>query len=114
MLGTDHAAIYAPFARRNGITHKVVYARPGLRAHEAAFYIQNVNIYRSRLKGWMVHFHGVATTYLVNYLGWRRMLERNIKRIQPEFFCRRRWPPHATVNGYIANKASPVYRFYMS
>ncbi|MDP3845136.1 MAG: IS1595 family transposase, partial [Pseudomonas sp.] len=27
----------------------------------------------------------VATKYLVNYLGWRRMLERYAKRIQPEF-----------------------------
>ncbi|MFB2843999.1 IS1595 family transposase, partial [Aeromonas jandaei] len=25
---------------------------------------------------WMVRFHGVATHYLKNYLGWRRMLER--------------------------------------
>ena len=33
----------------------------------------------------MVRFHGVATKYLVNYLGWRRMLERYAKRIQPEF-----------------------------
>ncbi|HHQ4624057.1 TPA: IS1595 family transposase, partial [Aeromonas veronii] len=29
-----------------------------------------------RLKEWMERFHGVATHYLKNYLGWRRMLER--------------------------------------
>ena len=91
MRCTDDTAIEAALARRNGITQRVVYARPGLRAHEAAFYIQNVNIYRSRLKGWRVHFHGAATTYLVNYPGWRRMLERYTKRIQPEFAYRRRW-----------------------
>ena len=86
VLCTDGAAVYAAFARRTGITHKVVYARPGLRVQEAAFHIQNVNAYHSRLKSWMVRFHGVATKYLVNYLGWRRMLERYTKRIQPEFF----------------------------
>ncbi|MDP2747139.1 MAG: IS1595 family transposase, partial [Pseudomonas sp.] len=32
---------------------------------------------------WMTRFHGVATRYLPNYLGWRRMLERYQQRIQP-------------------------------
>jgi hypothetical protein len=40
------------------------------------FHIQNVNAYHSRLKGWMERFHGVATRYLPNHLGWRRFLER--------------------------------------
>lgn len=83
VLCTDGAAVYAAFARRSGITHKVVHARPGLRVQEAAFHIQNVNAYHSRLKAWMVRFHGVATKYLVNYLGWRRMLERYQQAIQP-------------------------------
>lgn len=85
VLCTDGAAVYAAFARRTGMTHKVVHAKPGLRVQEAAFHIQNVNAYHSRLKSWMVRFHGVATKYLVNYLGWRRMLERYTKRIQPEY-----------------------------
>jgi hypothetical protein len=37
---------------------------------------QLVNAYHGRLKGWMARFHGVATKYLPNYLGWRRFLER--------------------------------------
>lgn len=61
----------------------MVHARFGLRVQEAAFHIQNVNAYHSRLKQWMVRFHGVATKYLVNYLGWRRMLERYQQAIQP-------------------------------
>ena len=40
------------------------------------YHIQNVNAYDSRLKLWMKRFHGVATQYLENYLGWRRWLER--------------------------------------
>lgn len=83
VLCTYGAVAYAAFARHTGITHKVVYARPALRAQEAAFHIQNINAHHSRLKSWMVHFHSVTTKYLVNYLGWRRMLERYTKHIQP-------------------------------
>ena len=32
----------------------------------------------------MARFHGVATRYLPNYLGWRRMLERYSAAITPE------------------------------
>ncbi|MDP3709450.1 MAG: IS1595 family transposase [Polaromonas sp.] len=83
VLCTDGAAVYAAFAGASGITHYVVHARPGQRVREGAFHIQNVNAYHSRLKGWMARFHGVATKYLVNYLGWRRMLERYQPSIQP-------------------------------
>lgn len=41
-----------------------------------AYHIQHVNGFHYRLKEWMVRFHGVATHYLKNYLGWRRMLAR--------------------------------------
>lgn len=85
VLCSDGAAVYAAFARSSGITHKVVHARSGARIQEAAFHIQNVNAYHSRLKGWMVRFHGVATKYLANYLGWRRMLERYRQTIQPSY-----------------------------
>ncbi len=34
-----------------------------------------MNAYDSRLKSWMIPFHGVATKYLTNYLGWRRALD---------------------------------------
>jgi hypothetical protein len=37
---------------------------------------QNVNACDSRLKDWMLCFHGVATKYFENDLGWRRWLER--------------------------------------
>ncbi|RUM73192.1 MAG: hypothetical protein DSZ09_00190, partial [Sulfurovum sp.] len=29
----------------------------------------------SRLKRWMVRFHGVSTKYLNSYLGWRRIID---------------------------------------
>ncbi|MDP3331599.1 MAG: IS1595 family transposase, partial [Methylococcaceae bacterium] len=40
------------------------------------YHVQNVNAYDSRLKTWMQRFHGVATHYLSNYLGWRRLVDR--------------------------------------
>lgn len=76
VLCTDSAGVYAAFARRYGITHRTINVRHGRRVVEGAFHIQNVNAYDSRLKEWMRRFHGVATKYLPNYLGWRRMLER--------------------------------------
>ena len=80
-LCTDGAAVYKFFARTTGIAHQAVSAQ-GPRTR-GAFHIQNVNAYDSRLKSWMIRFHGVATKYLKNYLGWRRMLERH-RTITPE------------------------------
>jgi len=42
-----------------------------------------VNAYDSRLKSWMIRFHGVATKYLTHYLGWRRLLERYKAQLNP-------------------------------
>jgi transposase-like protein len=74
ILCTDGAAVYRAFAKKTGIEHEIIYSKgPRVRG---VFHIQNVNAYDSRLKIWMYRFHGVATKYLGNYLGWRRMLER--------------------------------------
>ncbi|WP_046158762.1 IS1595 family transposase [Chromobacterium vaccinii] len=83
VLCTDGAAVYAAFARQAGISHQVVHAKRGSRVRGGAFHIQNVNAYHSRLKRWMARFHGVATKYLENYLGWRRLLERYRQEILP-------------------------------
>ncbi|SFE02417.1 hypothetical protein SAMN05216204_1611, partial [Massilia yuzhufengensis] len=31
--------------------------------------------YHRRLRDWLARFHGVASRYLTNYLGWRRALD---------------------------------------
>ena len=85
VLCTDGAGVYAAFARAGGITNQIVQAKSGRRIRDGAFHIQNVNAYHSRLKNWMARFHGVETKYLVNYLGWPRMLERYKPSIQPAF-----------------------------
>ena len=53
---------------------------------EHAFHIQKMVVFDRRLKTWMVRFHGVATKYLPNYLGWRQCLERFAETLTPSLF----------------------------
>ena len=83
VLCSDSHAIYRRFAERAHIAHTPVNLSAGIRVIDHAFHIQNANAYHSRLKGWMARFHGVATKYLPNYLGWRRCLERFAATLTP-------------------------------
>ena len=96
VLCTDGAAVYAAFAKAEGIAHQVLPTKgPRVRG---PFHIQHVNAYDSRLKDWMRRFHGVATKYLHHYLGWRRLLERYRRTITPEQYLLEalRFPQHLT------------------
>jgi transposase-like protein len=82
VLCTDGASVYTAFANATGMAHEVLPVRgPRVRG---AFHIQHVNAYDSRLKNWMRRFHGVATRYLDQYLGWRRLLERHRQSLTPQ------------------------------
>lgn len=70
LLVTDGNASYRYFARDVGISHEAVNISKGIRVR-GAIHVQNVNAYHSRFREWMSRFHGVATHYLPNYLGWR-------------------------------------------
>jgi len=83
VLCSDSAALYRRFAKTAHIAHTPVNLSAGIRVIDHAFHIQNVNAYHGRLKGWMARFHGVATKYLPNYLGWRRLLERFASSLTP-------------------------------
>ena len=74
LLVSDSNAVYHYFALEAGITHETVNLRAGVRVR-GAIHVQNVNAYHSRFRLWMGRFHGVATHYLPNYLGWRRALD---------------------------------------
>lgn len=76
VLCTDASAALATAARACSLEHHPLSITRGERAR-GAWHIQNVNAYHSRWKGWMTRFHGVATSYLENYLGWFRALDRN-------------------------------------
>ena len=78
LLVTDANAAYRSFSRCHGIAHQSVNLRAGertRRSSEGAIHVQNVNAYHRRLRDWLMRFHGVASRYLPNYLGWRRALD---------------------------------------
>jgi transposase-like protein/IS1 family transposase len=74
LLVTDGHPAYRAFAWETGISHEAVNLRAGIRVRGAA-HVQNVNAYHSRLRNWLSIFHGVASRYLPNYLGWRWILD---------------------------------------
>jgi hypothetical protein len=74
LLVSDSNAVYHYFALEAGITHEAINLRAGVRVR-GAIHVQNVNAYHSRFRGWIGRFHGVATHYLPNYLGWLRGLD---------------------------------------
>jgi hypothetical protein len=97
LLVTDSNAAYRYFARDAGITHEAVNLRAGVRV-KGAIHVQNVNAYHSRFREWLHRFHGVATHYLPNYLGWRWVLDAK-RIVSPEALLRATVGafPHLTV-----------------
>ena len=78
LLVTDANAAYRAFSRAHGIAHQAVNVSAGERVRQGAhgaIHVQNVSGYHGRLREWLLPFHGVASRYLPNYLGWRRMLD---------------------------------------
>jgi transposase-like protein len=75
VLCTDGSGSLAAAASHLAVEHHCVIVSAG--QHVAGpWHIQNVNSYHSRLKTWMRRFNGVSTSYLTNYLGWFRALDR--------------------------------------
>ena len=74
LLVSDGHPAYPVFAREVGILHAAVNLRAGIRVR-GTVHVQNVNAYHSRLREWLRAFHGVATRYLPNYLGWRWIID---------------------------------------
>ena len=74
LLVTDSHGAYRAFAREAGISHEAVNLRQGERVR-GAVHVQNVNGYHRRFRQWLARFNGVASRYLLNYLGWRWALD---------------------------------------
>ena len=75
---TDGGGSIGQAVKDLGLEHHRVVASSGVHAI-GAWHIQNVNSYHGRLKEWRRRFHGVATSYLENYLGWFRALDRTAR-----------------------------------
>ena len=76
ILCTDSGRALGAAVREIGIAHRPINLAAGIRVVGKVYHVQNVNAYDSRLKEWIHRFHGIATHYLANYLGWRRMIDR--------------------------------------
>ncbi len=79
LLVSDSNAAYRAFSNKHGIAHQAVNLRAGQRVRRSAagaIHVQNVNAFHQRLRQWLARFHGVASRYLPNYLGWHRALDR--------------------------------------
>lgn len=86
----------AAVAREIGVIHRPVNLSAGIRVIGKVYHIQNVNAYSSRLKQWIRQFHGVATRYLENYLGWRKMIERQTQPLSSQSI----WSVALRLNNY--------------
>ena len=86
LLVTDANKAYQAFAAQTGISHEYVNLNAGERVR-GAIHVQNVNGYHSRFHGWLRRFHGVATHYLSNYLGWQWAIDQERIR-SPEILLR--------------------------
>ncbi len=82
VLVSDCSRANGSFADGQNIWHIVLNTSNGEHGYDG-FHIQNVNAYISRLKDWLRWFKGVASSYLPNYLGWRRMIKREVERLTP-------------------------------
>ena len=91
LLVTDSNLAYTAFCKTEEISHETVNLSQHQRVR-GAYHLQNVNAYHSRFKNWLLRFHGVATKYLSNYLGWRHALE-----LHPEH------PPEIWLNAALGN-----------
>lgn len=83
LLCTDSGTAICAAAKELHIAHRAMNLTAGVRVLEGIYHVQNVNAYGSRLKTWMIQFHGVATKYLPRYLGWRRLFEQFGQNLTP-------------------------------
>jgi hypothetical protein len=73
---TDSGKALGAATREIGIVHRSVYLAAAVRVVTKIYHVHNVNAYDSRLKEWIRRFYDIASRYLANYLGWRRMIDK--------------------------------------
>lgn len=86
VLSTDGNAAYWTVAERLNVDSGFFVAQYHGKGGNGPWHVQSVNRYDASLKSWMTRFRGVATKYLANYLGWRRLLDRFKDQLTPEQF----------------------------
>jgi transposase-like protein len=77
---SDSREFYRSLAQKFNLRQGVLNLKKGELIKKQVVHLNNINDYFVRLHDWMKRFNGVATKYLVNYLGWFRELdEHNMK-----------------------------------
>jgi transposase-like protein len=82
VLCSDGWRAYRSAAAKLGVKHEVLSGKAKER-RRGPFHLQNVNNYHGRWKGWMNRFHGVASSYLPNYVAWFRHMDANARKNDP-------------------------------
>jgi transposase-like protein len=85
-LVTDGNATYWKVAAELKVKHDYFVSGYHGKGGVGELHVQSVNRYDSTLKTWISRFRGVATRYLPNYLGWRRLLDRFEDALTPQQF----------------------------
>ena len=86
VLSTDGNASYWTVAKELKVQSGFFVSNHHGKGGNGPWHVQSVNRYDSSLKSWMTRFRGVATKYLANYLGWRRLLDRFKDNLTPQQF----------------------------
>jgi transposase-like protein len=86
VLSTDGNAAYWTVAKDLEVEAGYFISAYHGKGGNGVWHVQSVNRYDADLKTWMARFKGVATKYLSNYLGWRRLLDRFKDRLTPQQF----------------------------
>ena len=86
VLSTDGNAAYWTVAKELNVESGSFVSSFHGKGGDGIWHVQSVNRYDSSLKTWMARFRGVATKYLANYLGWRRLLDRFKDSLTPQQF----------------------------
>ena len=86
VLSTDGKASYRTVAKTLKVEAGFFISGVDGKGGNETWHVQGVNRYDSTLKTWMARFRGVATKYLANYLGWRRLLDRFKDNLTPQQF----------------------------
>jgi len=86
VLSTDGNAAYWTVAKELGVASGSFVSAYHGKGGDGIWHVQSVNRYDASLKTWIARFRGVATKYLANYLGWRRLLDRFKDNLTPQQF----------------------------
>ncbi len=73
---SNSKSVYKSFAKESRIRHGCLDMSKGELIKKDIVHIQNVDLYQSQLKDWIIkRFRGVATKYMDNYISWYRELD---------------------------------------